>query len=73
MFTDINKAFYQTIFKMKGFWVLRFSIANRQEIESEQIMNLLSSEEATNFKERSIVLASAPKIELADDNRREQT
>jgi hypothetical protein len=36
-------------------------------------MNLLSSEEATNFKERSIVLASAPKIELADDNRREQT
>jgi hypothetical protein len=29
-------------------------------------MNLLSSEEATNFKERSIALASAPKIELAD-------
>jgi hypothetical protein len=36
-------------------------------------MNLLSSEEATNFKERSIALASAPKIELADGNRREQT
>jgi hypothetical protein len=31
-------------------------------------MNLLSSEEATNFKARSIALASALKIELTDDN-----
>jgi hypothetical protein len=29
-------------------------------------MNLLFSEEATNFKARSITLASALKIELAD-------
>jgi hypothetical protein len=35
---------------MKGFWVLQLSIANRQERESEQIMNLLSSEEATNYE-----------------------
>jgi hypothetical protein len=34
-------------------------------------MNLLFSEEATNFKARSIVLASALKIELADGNRAE--
>jgi hypothetical protein len=39
--------------------------------ESEQIMNLLFSEEATNFKVRSIALASALKIELADGNRAE--
>jgi hypothetical protein len=32
-------------------------------------MNLLFSEEATNFKIRSIALASALKIELADGNR----
>jgi hypothetical protein len=32
--------------------------ANRKERESEQIMNLLS-EEATNFKARSIALTSA--------------
>jgi hypothetical protein len=36
-------------------------------------MNLLSSEEATNFKARRIALASAIKIELADGNRREST
>jgi hypothetical protein len=35
------------------------------------MMNLLSSEEATNFKARSNTLASALKIELADGNRRE--
>jgi hypothetical protein len=52
---------------MKGFWVLQLSIANKQEIESEQIMNLLSSEEAPNFKARACAL----KIELADGNRRE--
>jgi hypothetical protein len=43
-----------TIFDMKGFWVLQLGIA-RQERESEQIMNLLlSEEEATNFKARRI-------------------
>jgi hypothetical protein len=36
-------------------------------------MNLLLSEEATNFKARSIALASTLKIELADGNRREST
>jgi hypothetical protein len=40
-------------------------------IESEQIMNLFFSEEATNFKARSIALASALKIELADGIRAE--
>jgi hypothetical protein len=39
-------------FRIKGFWVLQLSIINRQERESEQIMNLLLSE--TNFKARSI-------------------
>jgi hypothetical protein len=34
----------------------------------EEIMNLLSSEEATNVKARRIALASAIKIELADCN-----
>ena len=34
-------------------------------------MNLHSSEEATNFRARSIAIDSALKIELADDNRRE--
>jgi hypothetical protein len=34
-------------------------------------MNLLFSEEATNVKERSIALASALKIELADRIRAE--
>jgi hypothetical protein len=43
---------------------LQPSIANREERESEQIMNLLSS--ATNFKARQFALASSLKIELAD-------
>jgi hypothetical protein len=37
----------------------------------QQVMNLLFSEEATNFKARSIALASALKIELADGIRAE--
>ena len=48
-------------------------IANMQGRVFEEIMNLLSSEEATNFKTRGIALASATKIELADGNRREST
>ena len=51
--------------------LLQLSITNRQDKESEQIMNLLSSEDASNFKARSIALASALKIELADRNQRE--
>ena len=39
-------------FRINGFWVLQLSIANSQERESEQIMNLLLAE--TNFKARSI-------------------
>ena len=46
-------------------------IANMQGRVFEDIMNLLSSEEAANFKARRITLASAIKIELADGNRRE--
>jgi hypothetical protein len=49
---------------------LQFSIANRQERESEKMMNL-HPEDAMNFKARSIALASALKIELADSNRQE--
>ena len=48
---------------------MQLSIANKQEREYEHIMNLLLSEEATNFKARSIALASALKIELTDGNR----
>ena len=48
-------------------------IANMRGRVSEEIMNLLSSEEATNFKARRIALASAIKIELEDGNRREST
>ena len=36
----------------------------------KRIMNLLSSEEATKVKARTIALTSALKIELADGNRR---
>jgi hypothetical protein len=54
---------------MKGFWALQLSISNKQERESEQIIHLLLSEETANFKARSIALASALKIEQADDNR----
>jgi ribonuclease HI len=43
-----------------------------KERESEQ-MNLLFSEEATNFKARSIALASALKIELANTKNQKQT
>ena len=62
---------FQQCFRIKGFCVLQLSIANRQERESEQIMNLLFLEEATNFKARRIALASALKIELADGIREE--
>jgi len=44
----------------------RLSFANRQERESEHIMNFLSSKEITNFKAKCIALSSALKIELAD-------
>jgi hypothetical protein len=49
--------------------VAQLTITNRQERESEQIIHLLLPEEATNFKVRSIVLASVLKIELTDGNR----
>jgi hypothetical protein len=54
---------------IKGFSALQLSVANRQEREYEQIMNLLLSEEALNLKARSIALVSALKIDLTDDNR----
>jgi hypothetical protein len=58
---------------MKGFGVLQLSIANRKERESEQIISLLSSEEANELKARTIAVASPLKIKLADGNRREKT
>jgi hypothetical protein len=59
----------QTISKVKIFLVLQLLIAERQENKSEYIMNLLSTEEATNFQARSIVFVSARSIELADGNK----
>ena len=56
---------------MTGFLSLQLSITNRQKREFDQIMNLLLSEEAMNFKARRITLASTLKIELADRNRTE--
>ena len=58
---------------MKGFLVLQLSIAKRQERESEQIKNLLLSEEATNFRASRMALASAEKMELADGSRSDAT
>jgi hypothetical protein len=53
-------------------WLLgQLLIANMQGRVFEEIMNLLSSEEATNFKARRIALASAIKIELAYDIRKQ--
>ena len=43
-----------TIFKMKGFLVLQLTIANREEGDFEQIMNLLPSEETMNSKARTL-------------------
>jgi hypothetical protein len=48
---------------------LQLLIAERQENKSEYIMNLLSTEEATNFQARSIVFVSARTIELGDGNK----
>ena len=67
MLTNINK----TSISFNYFYnerVLSYKTQNRQQRESEQIMNLLSSEEATNSKARIIALACALKIELADGN-----
>lgn len=68
MFTDCMLCI-STISKVKIFLVLQLLIAERQENKSEYIMNLLSTEEATNFQARSIVFVSARSIELADGNK----
>jgi hypothetical protein len=68
MFTDCMLCI-STISKVKTFLVLQLLIAERQENKSEYIMNLLSTEEATNFQARSIVFVSARSIELADGNK----
>jgi hypothetical protein len=68
MFTDCMLCI-STISKVKNFLVLQLLIAERQENKSEYIMNLLSTEEATNFQARSIVFVSARSIELADGNK----
>ena len=54
---------------MKGFEFYNSQLPTGKK----QIMNLHSSEEATYFRARSIALASALQIELADVNRRELT
>ena len=68
MFTDCMLCI-STISKVKICLVLQLLIAERQENKSEYIMNLLSTEEATNFQARSIVFVSARSIELADGNK----
>jgi hypothetical protein len=68
MFTDCMLCI-STISKVKKILVLQLLIAERQENKSEYIMNLLSTEEATNFQARSIVFVSARSIELADGNK----
>ena len=68
MFTDCMLSI-STISKVKNVLVLQLLIAERQENKSEYIMNLLSTEEATNFQARSIVFVSARSIELADGNK----
>jgi hypothetical protein len=48
-------------------FILKYILKRWQDSWNQQIhMNLIFSEEATNFKARSIALASALKIELAD-------
>ena len=61
-----------------GYWVIQCVLgflvndcANRQDREYPQIVNLLLSEEAMNFKAMRTALVSALKIEGADGNRRE--
>jgi hypothetical protein len=68
MFTDCMLCI-STISKVIFFLVLQLLIAERQENKSEYIMNLLSTEEATNFQARSIVFVSARTIELGDGNK----
>lgn len=68
MFTDCMLCI-STISKVIFFLVLQLLIAERQENKSEYIMNLLSTEEATNFQARSIVFVSVRTIELADGNK----
>ena len=70
--TNSNKAFINFNYVVNERVVsLQLSIAHRQDRESEQIINLLSSEEVTHFKLRRIALVSTMKIGLADGNRRE--
>jgi hypothetical protein len=52
--------------KRKGYVLLLINAGVRNSVRERK-----KSEEATNFKARSITLASAMKIELADGNRRE--
>ena len=68
MFTDCMLCI-STISKVIVFLGLQLLIAERQENKSEYIMNLLSTEEATNSQARSIVFVSARTIELADGNK----
>jgi hypothetical protein len=61
MFTNSNK----------GFEFYNSQLPTVKKENRKQIMNLLFLEEATNIKARSIALASALKIELADGIRAE--
>ena len=46
----------------------RFSITNKKESESQQIIYLLLSEEAANFIARSVALAFALEIKMVEYN-----
>ena len=71
---DFDIVDFGTVPTVWYFLIFNFmTFANSQERESEQIINLLSSEEATTFKARGIALYSALKVELADGDRRQST
>jgi hypothetical protein len=50
---------------------MKYILKRRQERESEQILNLLLSEETMNFKAIIIALTSVLTIDLANGNRTE--
>ena len=64
MFTNSNTAFinFNYLLKWKSFELYNFQLTTGKKRASENIMNWLSSEEATNFKARSIALAYALNI-----------
>ena len=64
---------FQLFSKWKGFEFYNAQSPTGKKKNPQQIANSLLTEEETNLKARSTALVSAPKIDLADGNRREQT